>query len=304
MPLPETPIVDAHQHFWDLQANYLPWLCDAPPIPFRYGDYASLKRNYMPADYLRDAEGLNLVGSVFVETEWDRRDPVGETRWVQALRSRFGLPTAMVCYAALDRNDVADVLARQASFAFVRGVRHKPRASRNPDKVEVGAPGSMSDPRWRAGYALLARHRLSFDLQAPWWHLAEAAALNADFPDTKIILNHTGLPRDRSPGELAGWRAAMTAFAAAPNVAVKISGLGEPDRPWSLERNRQVILDTIDIFGEDRCMFASNFPVDGLVGSLATIYSGFAGATEKLGMKVQAKLFAENARRIYRLSPP
>ncbi|MBN9587612.1 MAG: thioesterase [Alphaproteobacteria bacterium 64-11] len=302
MPLPTLPIIDAHQHFWDLDANYLPWLRDQPSIPFRYGDYGALRRNYMPPDYLRDADGLDLAGSVFVETEWDRRDPVGETRWVQMLRSEFGLPSVMVCHAALHQDDAADVLARQASFPFVRGVRHKPRAAAGPGLAEHGAPASMTDPQWRRGYALLERHGLSFDLQAPWWHLTEAAALNADFPETTIILNHAGLPRDRSAEELAGWRAAMTTFAAAPNVAVKISGLGEPGRPWSLERNRQIILDTISLFGEDRCMFASNFPVDGLVGSLAAIYSGFAEATITMGVDVQAKLFADNARRIYRMT--
>jgi predicted TIM-barrel fold metal-dependent hydrolase len=301
MPLPDLPIIDAHQHFWDLDANYLPWLCDEPPIPFRYGDYSALRRNYMPPDYRRDTMGLDLAGTVFVETEWDRRDPVGETRWVQQLARQSGLPTVMVCHAALHQEDAADVLQQQASFPFVRGVRHKPRAAPAPDQIEQGLPGSMGDPDWRRGYSLLARHNLSFDLQTPWWHLREAAALNAAFPDIPIILNHTGLPRDRSEQELAGWRAAMAELAQAPNVAVKISGLGEPDRAWSLERNRQVILDTIAIFGEDRCMFASNFPVDGLAGSLATIYSGFAEATEKLGRDVQAKLFAGNARRLYRL---
>ena len=131
--------------------------------------------------------------------------------------------------------------------------------------------------------------------------MPQAATLNAEFPQIPVILNHTGLPRDRSAEELAGWRRAMTEFAAAPNVAVKISGLGEAGQPWTLERNRQVILDTIDIFGEDRCMFASNFPVDGLTGNLGTIYAGFAAATEKLGLETQGKLLAGNARRIYRL---
>ena len=294
-------VIDAHHHFWDLDRNYLPWLCDEPPISFRYGDYAALKRNYMPADYRRDAQDLKLAGSVFVETEWDRRDPVGETRWVHEVARDARLPSVMVCHVALHQDDAADVLAEQASFPLVRGIRHKPRVATAPDRVQPDLAGSMTDPAWRRGYSLLADYGLSFDLQVPWWHLHEAAALNADFPETSIILNHTGLPRDRSDDELAGWRRAMAKFAGAPNVAVKISGLGDPGRVWTLARNRAVILDTISIFGEDRCMFASNFPVDRLTGSMATIYAGFAEATTQLGNAVQAKLFADNAERIYRL---
>jgi len=298
---PPVPVIDAHQHFWDLEANYLPWLRDEPQILFRYGDYGALKRNYLPDDYRRDLDGIALEGTVFVETEWDRRDPVGETRWVHELAETAGLPSVMVCHVALDRDDAPQILEQQSAFPRVRGVRHKPRAAPAPDAVQKDAKGSIGDPAWRRGYAGLAQHGLSFDLQTPWWHLPEAADLNARYPEIPIILNHTGLPRDRSDSELSSWRAAMKIFARAPNVAVKISGLGEPGYAWSLARNEGVILDTIEIFGEDRCLFASNFPVDGLAGSLAAIYSGFAQATEKLGLTVQAKLFAGNARRIYRL---
>ncbi|WP_205853802.1 amidohydrolase family protein [Phenylobacterium deserti] len=295
------PVIDAHQHFWDLERNYLPWLSDEPQISFRYGDYSAIRRNYLPTDYRRDTAALSLAGSVFVETEWDRRDPVGETRWVHDLAAREGLPTVMVCHAALNAPDADAVLARQSAFPLVRGVRHKPTAAPAPDAMEPGAPGSMSDPDWRRGYAQLAAHGFSFDLQTPWWHLTEAAQLNADFPETLIVLNHTGLPSDRSANGLSGWRAAMTQFAAAPNVAVKISGLGEPGTPWSLARNRDIIRQTIDIFGAERCMFASNYPVDSLVGGLGTIFDGFAAATDDLGHSVQAALFAGNARRFYRI---
>ncbi len=299
--LADVPVIDAHQHFWDLDRNYLPWLRDQPPIPFRYGDYSAIRKNYMPPDYRRDASGMNLVGSVFVETEWDRTDSVGETRWVNELAKTAGLPSAIVCHVTLHRSDAADILAQQAQFPLVRGIRHKPAAAPSPDKIEKGLPGAMDDPAWRRSYALLEKYRMSFDLQTPWWHLEEGARLAADFPNIPIILNHTGLPRSRNEDELAGWRRAMTRFATAPNVTVKISGLGEPGIPWSLERNRQVILDTIKIFGEDRCMFASNFPVDGLTGRMATIFSGFAETTKTMGTAVQTKLFASNARRIYRL---
>jgi len=197
--------------------------------------------------------------------------------------------------------DTNCVTCHGPSGGFNAANYHKPVAAPSPDKIETGVPASIGDSKWRRGYGLLAQHGFSFDLQTPWWHLPQAAALNEEFPQIPIILNHTGLPRDRSTQELAGWRQAMIKFARAPNVAVKISGLGEKGRPWTLERNREVILDTISIFGEDRCMFASNFPVDSLAGSMTTIYSGFAEATENLGRDVQIKLFGANARRIYRL---
>lgn len=295
------PIVDAHHHLWDLTANRHPWLSDAPLAQFRYGDYAAIRRDYLPEDYRRDSAGHRIVATVYVEAEADPADPLRETRWVSETGGRADLCHAIVAQAWLDRDDVEELLAVQAAFPRVRGIRHKPRAAPGPDAVEPGAPGSMGDPRWRAGYALLQRHGLSFDLQTPWWHLAEAARLADDFPDTRIILNHTGLPADRSPEGLAGWRAAMAELARCDNVAVKISGLGVPGRAWTAEANREVVLTTIDLFGVDRCMFASNFPVDGLVADFDTIFDGFKAITRDFTPQERRRLFCENALRIYRL---
>ena len=299
----ELPIVDAHQHFWDLERNYLPWLCDPQPIPFRYGNYDALRRNYLPEDYLRDAAGHHVVQTVYVETEWDPADPVGETRWLQEIIAASGFPHAIVAGARLDHPGVEAVLAGHAALPRVRGIRHKPKAASVPDRVEPGAPGSMGDPAWRRGFALLEEYGLSFDLQTPWWHLAEAADLARDFPATSIILNHTGLPADRSAGGLAGWRAAMANLAAEPNVALKISGLGQPGRPWTVEENRPIVLDAIRIFGVGRCMFASNFPVDGLCADFDTIFTGFKTIVQGFAEAEQRRLFHDNAVRIYRLEP-
>lgn len=281
------PIADAHQHFWDPRANYLPWLCDPEPIPFRYGDYSALKRRYLPADYFADAAGFDVVKTVYVETEWDPRDPLGETAWVERLRRDTGFPTVMVAQAWLDRADAAQVLERQAAFSFVRGIRHKPR------------PGQMRDAHWRAGYARLESFGLRFDLQAPWTELADAAALCRDFPDTQLVLNHTGLPADRSREGLAGWKRALQQLAACPNAAIKISGLGTPGLPWTAERNREVVLTAIELFGAERAMFASNFPVDSLCATFAEIYDGFRGIAKDFGALEQRALFHDNAVRIY-----
>jgi predicted TIM-barrel fold metal-dependent hydrolase len=297
----DPPVIDAHQHFWDVTLAKHPWLRAEPPLPFRYGDTRPLRRTYLPAEYRTDARHHRVVGTVYVEAEWDPADPLGETRWVEALGKREGLPSAVVAQARLDRDDADDVLARQAACPLVRGVRHKPAAAPSPRAVVPGAPGSMSDPRWRAGFARLARHGLSFDLQTPWWHLDEAATLADAFPETLVVLNHTGLPADRSPEGLDGWRRAMARLAAAPNVAVKISGLGVPGRPWTAASNRDVILRTIDLFGVDRAMFASNFPVDSLVASFDAIYRGFKAIVGGFPLADRRRLFHDTAVRLYRL---
>ncbi|MDX1376242.1 MAG: amidohydrolase family protein, partial [Burkholderiales bacterium] len=170
--------------------------------------------------------------------------------------------------------------------------------------VAPGAPGSMGDARWRAGYALLERHGLHFELQTPWWHLAEAVDLARDFPRTQIVLNHAGLPADRSAEGLAGWGAAMRALAACPNVAVKISGLGLPGRPWRVEDNAPIVRAAIETFGVARCMFASNYPVDRLVASYDTIMSGFRVIVADRPAAERRALFHDNAARIYRIDSP
>jgi len=157
----------------------------------------------------------------------------------------------------------------------------------------------MLDPAWRAGFTHLARAGLRFDLQTPWWHLHEAVRLAVDFPHTSIVLNHTGLPADRSAAGLTGWKRAMSGLAACPNVAVKISGLGQPGRAWTVDANRDIVRTVIDLFGAKRCMFASNFPVDSLCAPFATIFGGFRDIVADLTPHEQRALFRDNAIRIY-----
>lgn len=288
-------IVDAHQHFWDLTRNYYPWLRDEPMIPFRYGDYSAIRKSYLPPDYRKDADGYDIAGTVYVEAEWDPKNPVAEMQYIDGLRRAERLPTVAVAHARLDEPDAQSILERQSAFSFVRSIRHKPRANPAPG----GGPGGMADPLWRRGYALLRRFGLRFDLQTPWWHLHEAADLARAYPDTQIILNHTGLPADRSAQGIEGWKRAMAALAQCPNVAVKVSGIGVPGKAWTADANRDIVLTVIELFGAGRSMFASNFPVDSLCGTFGQIFGGFREIVAHLGASDQRKLFRDNAMRIY-----
>ena len=291
-------IVDAHHHFWDPVANYHPWLRDEPMIPFRYGDYSSIRKRFMTDEYDALTQGWNIVATVTMEGEWDPADPTGEARWMQELADETGRPAAHVAQAWLDREDLPAVLKAYDNLPIVRSVRHKPRANPRPG----GPAGGMTDHAFQEGFRRLADHGLMFDLQTPWWHLDEAAEMACREPDVPIILNHAGLPSDRSEEALSGWRAALVRFAALPQTFIKISGIGLPDRPWSLHDNRAIIRTCIDIFGPNRAMFASNFPVDGVCGTFDTIFSGFCAATRSDPEADRQALFGGTATRVYKLS--
>jgi predicted TIM-barrel fold metal-dependent hydrolase len=116
-----------------------------------------------------------------------------------------------------------------------------------------------------------------------------------------VVLNHTGFPWDRSPAGLALWRRGMQALADCEQVFCKLSCLCLPEGAWDYEDNRRVVLEAIDIFGVERCMFASNFPVDGLRVSCNQMLADFKRMTADLSAGERRALFHDNAVQFYRL---
>lgn len=294
------PVIDAHHHLWDLETNLYPWLEPGTLVPHRYGDYSAIKRSYRAADYLADIAGQGVVASVYMEAEWDPSDPLGETRYLHDVHAETGVPGAMVAQAWLDAPDAAEVLAAQAAFPLVRSVRHKPGGPTLPQEVQQGVRTLMSDDAWRAGYARLAEHGLHFDLQTPWWNLPEAAELARDFPETTLVVNHSGVIASRDEPTLADWREALRTVAAVPNTVIKASGLCVEGREWATEDQRGPILDMVEIFGADRVMFGSNFPVDGMFVDYAGLVSTYRDVLAALAPEQQRAVFHGTAERVYR----
>lgn len=297
-------LIDAHHHLWDLGRNRYPWLADHPELGFFLGPYDALKRNYLPEDYRRDARGHNVLMTVHCEAEFDRADQMGETRWLSAVSAAHGFPNAIVAHAWFHTAGAEEVIAAQAAFPLVRGIRSKPVTRPAPGADLPGHAGTMQDKNWLRGFSLLEKYGLSWDLRVPFWHLAEAAEVARAFPHTPIILNHTGFPWDRSEEGLAAWRGAMETVARAPNVHVKISEFGLRDQEWNYESNRRIVLDAIAIFGIERCVFATNFPVAGLRVGYDRLVRSVRRMVAQLPEAEQEALFWRNALAFYRLPPP
>jgi predicted TIM-barrel fold metal-dependent hydrolase len=302
IPFDPLPIVDAHHHLWDAAASGIryPWH-GVSGSQHHLGDTAPIWRPYLPAEYRRDSALHNVVATVHVEAECNRAQQVTETEWLTALAAREGMPNAIVAHAWVDTPDAEEILAAHKRFPLVRGVRTKPVIATDPKGSVRGAPRSLQDPKWIAGLALLQKYDLAWDLRVPWWHLAEAAEVTRHYPAMRIVLNHTGYPLHRDGASLAEWRRGMAALAACENVHVKLSGLTVVGRPWTLEDNKPLIHEAIAMFGVERCMFASNFPVDGLWGSWDYLYRCFKAAVADRSLADREKLFAGNAARFYRI---
>ena len=294
-------LIDAHHHLWDLGANHYPWLTGPLSPHFFMGDYTHLKRNYLPEDLRRDAAGHNVLKTVHVEAEMDRDLQVAETRWLTTMSELHGLPSAIVAHAWFHSPNAEGIIAQQAGFPLVRGIRSKPVTASSPDAIHPTGPGTMQDPRWLSGFALLEKYGLSRDLRVPYWHLDEAAEVARLFPRTAIVLNHTGFPWDRSETGLAAWRRTMETIARCPNVWLKVSEFGLKGEAWNFESNRRVVLDAIGIFGIERCMFASNFPVAGLRIGYGALVRSVARMLDGFSENDRARFFWKNARTFYRL---
>ena len=297
----EPDAIDPHHHLWDLEKNHYPWLQTRPVVPRLEGDVGPIAQTYGIEDYLADIRNQSIAKSVHVEAGWDPADPVGETAWLQSIADQHGFPHGIVAHADLDAVDVERVLEGHAQYQNVRGIRHIVCWHRDPVKSYVPDADLLTNGRWRDGFRLLSKFGFSFDLQLYPSQMADGADLAHSHAETLIILDHTGMPVDRDEEGIRAWRQGMRQLADAPNVVTKISGLGAVDWYWTIDSLRPFVLETIDTFGADRCMFASNFPVDKLYRDFDGLYAAFKFITCDFTADEKRLLFHDNAARFYRL---
>ena len=291
------PFIDAHVHLWDLGRIRYPWL--RPPFDDSgpNGSVEAIASNYLLEDYKRESASWNVAGMVHVDAGADADEALAETDWLQGIADREGMPNAIIAYAPLQCPNVHTRLFDQVRRRNVRGIRQIVNWHRDPNRTYTERDLTVDDA-WQAGFALLKKHDLSFDLQAYPGQFTALSKLIARHPETPVIINHAGMGVDGD----ADWRAGMQLMATLPNVSVKISGLGFVWRQLDPEKVRARVLQTIDLFGTARCMFASDFPTDRLFADFDTTMGNYEAAVADFTEAERRALFAGNANRIYRLN--
>jgi predicted TIM-barrel fold metal-dependent hydrolase len=290
--------VDAHHHIWR-QAD-LPWLV-GPMQPRIFGPYEPIRRDYPIEEYLDDVASSGVTRSVYVQTNWANDRFEDETAWVQHTADQHGWPHAIVSFADFDVDDVRPQLDRLAKYPLVRGVRMQLHWHANPLYRFAARSDLSADPKIRRNIARLADYGWSFDLQVFAPQMTDAAALAAACPDVTFILQHAGMLEDTSPQGRAAWREGMQELAARANVVSKLSGLGTFIHRNDPAQIAEIMSDTVALFGAERCMFGSNFPIEKLWTSYRELVDAHRAAAASFRPEQREAIFGSTAARVYRL---
>jgi predicted TIM-barrel fold metal-dependent hydrolase len=292
------PVIDTHHHIW--RRKDVAWLAD-PPIPRMFGDYFGLRRDYPVEEWINDVAPQGVVKSVHVTAMWGPDRALDETRWLQSVADKHGFPHGIVCNANLANPAIEAALKAQKQFPNLRGVRQMLYWDADPIRQAASRADYCNDADFRRGFALLEKYDLSFELQVYTGQAAYAAELVKAFPKVRMILVHAGMLTDRAPAMIEQWRSALTTLAAFPNLHVKLSGLGMYSSGLTLPQARQVIRDTIQIFGVGRAIYGSNFPLEKLHASYADFFGVYRTVLAEYTEAEQRQVLHDNAVKFYRL---
>lgn len=292
------PIVDAHHHIWRLADQ--PWV-QGPTVPRIFGAYDAIKRDYPIEEFVDDLAGTGVVKSVYVQTNWAKERAIEEVEWVQSEANRTGWPHAIVGFVDMQSENAPAVMAAHAKAPLMRGVRQQLHWHEKEQYRFAPTPDLMNTAAFRKNLARLRDHGWLFELQVFASQMADGAALAKAFPDIAFVLAHAGMLEDLSPAGRAAWRDGMRRLADCPNVHTKFSGLGTFIRRNDAGHIADVVAETLALFGAQRCVWGSNFPVEKIWTDYASIVTAFKAAIAHLPEAARRAVQHDNAVRLYRL---
>lgn len=297
----ETPgagieIIDSHQHLWDTRALDYP----------EFAGNENLYRPFLAADYDAAATACGVTASICVEAASAGAPGASETNWLLREARCSQLIAGVVAWAPVEDLGIASYLARllatagpgQAAGPPVVGIRRS---------FETAKPEFLLSPEVVAGVRAVGAAGLSFDLLVTAAQLPAATELVRQCPATRFVIDHLGAP-PRGEAATGRWKAALARLAESATVACKLSGLpaAAADCGWQPADIADRLQIALALFGSDRALFGSDWPVSTAAGSggLASWLAAVTAALGRLAAAERAGVLGANARRIYGLGEP
>lgn len=288
------PFTDAHVHFWDHALPGMRWRFLEPDFdhPRLKGTQQLDAPRFGPDELLAEAGQERPAKVVHIQCALlPAPTPTQETEWLESLADAGGYPQAIVAGCRLREPDAGAVLAANAAYPRFRGVR------------DLSVMSAVAPADVRGAFDAAAEHDASVELMLPLEHYDSVVRLAEHWPTVTIVLGHAGQPLERDTEYVARWLGALAALAeAAPNVVLKLSAIASSADPtWTVDSLRPVVLRAIEAFGPERCMFASNWPIDRLYGTYPRLIRAYREIVSEFSSADQAALLHGTADRVYRI---
>ncbi|MFI4956592.1 MAG: amidohydrolase family protein [Gammaproteobacteria bacterium] len=278
--MPNRKMIDAHMHLWDVDAHHYPWL----------SGNAELGKNYLLQDYLTESTRYRFEKAVHIQAGIDRQHSVLETAWLAKIAREADFPLAIVGYVDLSQSDCERVIEQHLAYPQFVGVR----------QILCDEMDYLSMPAWKENLSLLENYNLVFDAQIRP-EQADALCEVLSKHQNTFVVEHLGLPKHFDHEHFVYWQHQMKKMAQFEHVFVKLSGFGMVDPGWTAESVKPFVATALELFGVERCLFGSNFPVEKVHKNLDQVYDGYITLCALLALSdsEQASLFYVNASSIY-----
>jgi predicted TIM-barrel fold metal-dependent hydrolase len=280
------PIVDTHQHLWDLKQFKLPWVTKDSP----------LAKNFVMKDYLEATRGLNVVKAIYMEVDVEPSQQLAEARYlIEICKSKKTPTVAAVISGRPASPDFKKYVTRFKGSPYIKGIRQVLHNADVPARFCL-------DEDFVKGIQLLGELGLRYDLCMRSTELLDGKKLAESCPDTRFILDHCGNANVQAKDHTA-WKKAMAEIARCKNVVCKVSGIVASAKPdhWKADDLAPIVNHTLEVFGPDRVMFGGDWPVCTLAATYKQWVDALKTIVHEKKREEQRKLFYDNAVKFYGL---
>jgi len=286
-------IVDANVHLWDQVHNAVSWLSDRTLLRDMLGNYDALPDRYTLTDYRRDTAPLPVEGVVWSDPGC--ADPEAAIRAVEEQDDGQTL-VGIVTLGDPRAPGFGDFVARVAADHFVTSVRVRLVAGLSDERAGTG---SGTDPAWRDALARLADANLVATIEASADHLPLVTELVRGVDGLRVVIDHFGWPTDLGTDGRRRHLAELARLAAAGDVATRVDAIGTLVGDWDIETLRPWLEGVVEVFGADRTMLGSDFPIETLRSTFAELYGAYDEILAGCSADERRDLFAGTATRWY-----
>jgi len=291
------PIIDSHHHVWE--QSDIEWL-QGDIQPRIFGDYTSIKKDYLIDDYIDDVVDFNVEKSVYIQCNWSKSRCLDEARFIDECYNKSGWPCAFIGYCDLLDSNAREMIDRLFDYPLTRGIRMQLHWHKNDLYSFANSPSIMDDKIFNKNFEHLIKHNAVFELQVFQGQMQSTEKLIDRYPDINFILQHAGMPHDLSDDGMKEWYNFITKLSEYKNLFIKLSGLGTFINQNDPKFINEIVNKVLKIYSSDRCLFGSNFPIEKIWCNYGDIIDAYNAATSKLSEIDKKNIFYETANRLYK----